>query len=106
MKKSELMACINGGSIIYASAVDFLKSSITWFEDNIEPSEYMVEILRPDDIDPIMVTFVKESEWRSKVYNTDFSEVIKSDDEESFLKELCQNAEIFAEKHPQIYSNL
>ena len=106
MKAQELMACINGGSIICASADEFLKSSITWNEDNIEPSDYIVEVLRPNDTDDIMVTFVKEGEWRSKVYNTDFSEVISSDDEDDFLRELCDNASIFFEKHPQIYTNL
>ena len=99
MKKQELMKAINSGDVIYTTASEFLKSSITWFEDNIEPSEYMVEICRPDHIDNIQVTFSKNEEFAAKCYNTDFSEVIKSEDEESFLKELCENAEIFAERN-------
>lgn len=104
MTSQELMACINGGSIICATATEFLKSRITWNEDNINPEDYIVELLRPNDIDNVMVTFVKEDEWRNKVYNTDFSETIKTEDEEEFLKELCECSEIFFEKSPQIYT--
>ena len=98
MKAAELMACINGGSIICAPADKFLKSTITWVEHEIDPEEYIVEILRPDGVDNVMVTFVKNSEWVSKVYNTEFSEKIEPEDEEEFLKELFDNASIFFEK--------
>lgn len=98
MKKQELIKAINSGDLIYTTANEFLKSTITWFEDNIEPSEYMVEICRPNHID-ILVTFVKKTEFESRCYNTDFSEVIKSEDNDTFLKELCENSEIFIKRN-------
>lgn len=106
MKKQELMACINGGSIIFTTAKEFLNSSITWFDDKIDTTEWTVEILRPNDTDNIMVTFVKNNEFWQKTYNTDFSETIKTEDEEAFLQELCDNADIFGERAPQRYTNL
>ena len=105
MKTQELMSCINGGSVIYATAPDFLKSSITWFEDNELP-HHIVEIYRQDDMDEIIVTFVPQKEFENKVYNTDFSETIIKEDEENFINELCQNSAIFTEKYPYIYTNL
>ncbi len=97
MKKQELIKAINSGDLIYTTASEFLKSTITWFEDNIEPNEYMVEICRP--IDNILVTFVKKTEFESRCYNTDFSEVIKPEDNDTFLKELCENIEIFIKRN-------
>lgn len=49
-----------------------------WFEDNIKPLDYMVEIYRPNE------------EFNTKCYNTDFTEVIKTEDEEG--------CEIFSER--------
>lgn len=98
MKAQELMKALNSGDIIYTTAHEFLNSSIIWFEDNINPLDYMVEIYRPNDIDNIQVTFSKNEEFNSKCYNTDFTEVIKTEDEDGFLKELCENCEIFSER--------
>jgi len=98
MKAQEIMKAINSGDVIYTTANEFLNSSIIWFEDDIEPKEYMVEICRPDHIDEIQVIFSRNEEFNSETYNTDFSEVIKPVDEEEFLKELCANCEIFAER--------
>jgi hypothetical protein len=76
MKKSEVIKALKSNKILCCSATEFLSSTITWNEDNINPEEYMVEILHPDNEKRIMVTFVKEDEWRNKVYNSDFSEYI------------------------------
>ena len=99
MKAQELMKAINSGDVIYTTASEFLKSPIRWFQDDIDPKDYMVEICRPDHVDDINVTFVKNEEFRERVYNTDFGEVIAKEDEDDFLKELCENCEIFHDRN-------
>jgi hypothetical protein len=51
------------------------------------------------------VTVVPVREFENKD-NTDFFEEIQENDEDSFLAELCSNCDIFAEKYPQLYTNL
>lgn len=41
MKTQELMKALNSGVIIYTAAHEFLNSSIMWFEDNINPLDYI-----------------------------------------------------------------
>ena len=104
MKTQELAKCINDGSTIYTTAPQFL-SRIAWNEDT-DLTGYIVEINRIDDIAEIIVTFVPQKEFESRCYNTDFSEIIKDNDEQKFIEELCKNSEIFTEKHPRRYTNL
>ncbi len=95
MKPEELKKAIEDKRTIYTTAEEFLKSSITWNEDNIDPADYMVEIVKPDHDDKIIVTFVKNEEFENRVYNTDFSETILKEDEKEFIQELCENSQIF-----------
>jgi len=95
MKATELKKAINERGVIITTAEEFLNSSVTWYEDNICPEDYMVEILKPDHDDKIIVTFVRNEEFVNRVYNTDFSETISYEDEADFINELCENSQIF-----------
>ena len=90
-------ALLEGG--IITTANKFLNSSITWTEDDIDPNDYMVEILIPDHSENIMITFVRDEEYFAGVRNSDFSEEIAEEKEKrDFLKELENNADIFEKR--------
>jgi len=76
---------------IYTTAVEWNKSSICWDNEIDDGYIYQVNFI-PNNIH---VCVVPEKEFENKVYNSEYTENIKKDDEDLFFSELVENEEIF-----------
>jgi hypothetical protein len=81
---------------LITTATEFLNSSIQWVEDDINPDNYMVEVVQSEMAeDEILINFVMCDEYFNGTRNTDFGEWINISD---IKDELLSNAKIFEPK--------